>query len=111
MLVSTENFTHGENFKFRQHQILALFQHHKAGLTIEELVTRLDISRTAVNQHLVSLERDGLIKKSAQQKSTGLRPGWTYQITDEGINRLPKQGSWYCQLKANWADSLPRPGT
>ena len=68
MLVSTENFTHGENFKFRQHQVLALFQHHKAGLTIEELVTRLDISRTAVNQHLVSMERDGLIKNPPNRK-------------------------------------------
>ncbi len=55
-----------EKFESRQHQILALLQQHKAGLTIEDLVTRLDISRTAVNQHIVSLERDGLIKKAVQ---------------------------------------------
>ena len=51
-----------------------------------------------MNQHMVGLERDGLIRKAVQQKSTGGRPGWTYQITDEGINRLPKQYSWFSGL-------------
>ena len=54
-----------------------------------------------MNQHIVALERDGLIKKTVQQKSTGGRPGWTYQITDEGINRLPKQYSWFNELLLN----------
>ena len=45
-----------EKFESRQHQVLALLQQHKAGVTIEELVTRLDISRTAVNQHIASLD-------------------------------------------------------
>lgn len=87
-----------QQFESRQHQVLTLLQQHKSGLTIDDLVTRLEISRTAVNQHMVGLERDGLIKKSAQQKSTGGRPGWSYQITDEGINRLPKQYSWFSEL-------------
>lgn len=87
-----------EHFESRQHQVLALLQQQKSGLTIEDLVQQLEISRTAVNQHMVSLERDGSIKKSAQQKSTGGRPGWTYQITDEGINRLPKQYAWFSEL-------------
>ncbi len=87
-----------EQFESRQHQVLSLLQQQKSGLTIEDLVQQLEISRTAVNQHMVSLERDGSIKKSAQQKSTGGRPGWTYQITDEGINRLPKQYSWFSEL-------------
>jgi len=85
-------------FESRQDQILSLLQLHNPGLTIDALVTQLEISRTAVNQHVVSLERDGLIKKSVQQKSTGGRPGWGYQITDEGINRLPKQYSWFSEL-------------
>ncbi|MDH3835040.1 MAG: HTH domain-containing protein [Nitrosopumilus sp.] len=87
-----------EHFESRQHQVLALLQQHKGGLSIDDLVTQLEISRTAVNQHMVGLERDGLIKKAVQQKSTGGRPGWTYQITDEGINRLPKQYSWFSEL-------------
>ena len=90
-----------EQFENRQHQVLALLQQSQSGLTIEDLVTRLEISRTAVNQHMVALERDGLIKKSTQQKSTGGRPGWRYQITDEGINRLPKQYSWFSELLLN----------
>ncbi len=87
-----------EQFESRQHQVLTLLQQQKSGLTIEDLVQQLEISRTAVNQHMVSLERDGSIKRSTQQKSTGGRPGWTYQITDEGINRLPKQYSWFSEL-------------
>ena len=87
-----------QQFESRQEQVLAILQHHKAGLTIDDLVSLLEISRTAVNQHMVSLERDGMIKKGVQQKSTGGRPGWTYQITDEGINRLPKQYSWFSEL-------------
>ncbi len=82
----------------RQHQVLVLLQQHKGGLSIEALVTQLGISRTAVNQHMVGLERDGFIKKSVRQKSTGGRPGWTYEITNEGINRLPKQYSWFSEL-------------
>jgi len=85
-------------FESRQHQVLALLQQNKSGLTIDALVPRLKISRTAVNQHMLGLERDGLIIKSALQKSTGGRPGWSYQITDEGINRLPKQYSWFSEL-------------
>ena len=87
-----------QQFESRQEQVLSILQHHKAGLTIDDLVSLLEISRTAVNQHIVNLERDGMIKKGVQQKSTGGRPGWTYQITDEGINRLPKQYSWFSEL-------------
>jgi len=87
-----------EQLQTRQHQVLALLQQSKVGLTIDALIIHLGISRTAVNQHMVSLERDGFIKKSVQQKSTGGRPGWCYQITDEGINRLPKQYSWFSEL-------------
>jgi len=90
-----------EQFETRQHQILALLQQSQSGLTIDALVTNLEISRTAVNQHMVGLERDGLIKKSAKQKSTGGRPGWCYQISDEGINRLPKHYSWFFELLLN----------
>lgn len=87
-----------EQLQTRQQQVLALLQQHKIGLSIDDLVTQLKISRTAVHQHMVGLERDRLIKKAVQQKSTGGRPGWTYQITDEGINRLPKQYSWFSEL-------------
>ena len=87
-----------DQYESRQHQVLALLQQQKTGLTIEDLVQQLEISRTAVNQHMVSLERDGSIKKTVQQKSTGGRPGWTYQITDQGINQLPKQYSWFSEL-------------
>ena len=87
-----------EQFESRQDQVLALLQQYKTGLTIDDLVTRLAISRTAVNQHIVSLERDGLVRKATQQKSTGGRPGWAFTITNAGINLLPKQYSWFSEL-------------
>ena len=43
-----------QQFESRQHQLLALLQHHGSGLTIDALVTELEISRTAVNQHIVA---------------------------------------------------------
>ena len=62
------------------------------------LFTRLEISRTGVNQHRISREQDGLIKKTVQLTSTGEHLAWAHQITDEGINQLPKQYSWFSEL-------------
>jgi len=86
-----------EGFGARQRELLGLLQEHKTGLTIDDCVTQLGITRSAVNQHLLALERDGLVCKATLQK-TGGRPGWLYQITTEGINRLPKQYSWFSEL-------------
>ena len=84
-------------FGARQRELLTLLQRHKNGLTIDDCVKRLEITRSAVNQHFLALERDGLVGKASIQK-TGGRPGWIYQITSEGINRLPKQYSWFSAL-------------
>ncbi len=89
-----------DGFGARQREILALLQEQKDGLTIDDCVTQLGITRSAINQHLLALERDGLVCKAVLQK-TGGRPGWKYQITTEGINRLPKQYSWFSELLLN----------
>lgn len=86
-----------DGFGARQRELLTLLQEHKEGLTIDDCVTLLGITRSAVNQHMLALERDGFVCKTTLQK-TGGRPGWLYQITTEGINRLPKQYSWFSEI-------------
>ena len=81
----------------RQREILHLLKDHRDGLSIPRLEVSLGISRTAVNQHVTNLERDGLIAKGNAEK-TGGRPGYVYLITEKGIEQLPKQYSWFSEL-------------
>jgi predicted ArsR family transcriptional regulator len=81
----------------RQREILFLLKDHREGLSIPKLEESLGISRTAVNQHLINLERDGLVTKGSFAK-TGGRPGYVYLITGKGIDHLPKQYSWFSEL-------------
>jgi DeoR family suf operon transcriptional repressor len=80
-----------------QQAVLNQLLEHKAGRTLDELVGLVGLSRTAINQHLISLERDGCIQKAAPRK-TGGRPQHVYVLTEEGTNRFPKQYSWFSKL-------------
>ena len=84
----------------RKKEILFLLNGHKEGLSIPKIEQSLGISRTAVNQHLTNLERDGLVAKGETEK-TGGRPGYAYLITGKGIDLLPKQYSWFSELMVN----------
>lgn len=68
-----------------------------AGATLDDLVAAVGLSRTAVNQHLMVLERDGYIQKSVPRK-TGGRPQNVYVLTEAGTNLFPKQYSWFSKL-------------
>lgn len=81
----------------RQQQLLDLLLRNKGGMTVDELAAALDITRTAVNQHLAVLERDGYVGKADLQK-TGGRPGRLYTLTPSGIELFPKQYSWFSGL-------------
>jgi predicted ArsR family transcriptional regulator len=64
--------------------------HHKAeGLTIDALSDHLKISRNAVQQHITSLERDGLIE-AKQQRATGGRPSRAYTLSEKGYEAFPR---------------------
>src|ERR1700733_4678718 len=80
-----------------QQAVLDQLLEHKAGRTLDELVASIGLSRTAVNQHLIALERDGYVRKAASRK-TGGRPLHLYVLTEEGANRFPKQYSWFSKL-------------
>ena len=65
--------------------------HHKVeGLTLDELGTRLGITRTAVQQHVTALERDGFVA-AIGQRSTGGRPSRAYGLTEAGKEAFPRQ--------------------
>ncbi len=81
----------------RQEQILALLLNSVAGMSIDEMAARLQISRNAVKQHLVGLEKQQLVQEGALN-STGGRPARSYSLTEQGVNRFPKQYAWFCNL-------------
>jgi DeoR family transcriptional regulator, suf operon transcriptional repressor len=80
-----------------QQEVLSELLERKSGATLDELVTAVGLSRTAVNQHLVALEREGYVRKGAPRK-TGGRPQHIYVLTEEGTNLFPKQYSWFAKL-------------
>lgn len=81
----------------RQQQILQFLLEHKSGLSIEDLALRLEISRSATQQHLAVLERNQLIKAQGQNSTKG-RPARNYVLTDSGLNQFPKQYSWFSNV-------------
>ncbi|OAI21078.1 transcriptional regulator [Methylomonas lenta] len=81
----------------RQEQILTLLLNSAEGASIDEMATEMEISRTAVKQHLVGLEKQQLVQEAALN-ITGGRPARSYTLTEQGINRFPKQYAWFCNL-------------
>jgi DeoR family transcriptional regulator, suf operon transcriptional repressor len=80
-----------------QRDVLTQLLERRAGATLGELVASIGLSRTAVNQHLVALEREGYVRKAAPRK-TGGRPQHIYVLTEDGINLFPKKYSWFSKL-------------
>jgi DeoR family transcriptional regulator, suf operon transcriptional repressor len=81
----------------RQRQILELLLINKEGLYIDEIAKQLVISRTAVQQHIVTLEADGYLQMGELNKTAG-RPVRRYVLTEAGINSFPKQYAWFSEL-------------
>ncbi|GAB4361216.1 MAG: helix-turn-helix transcriptional regulator [Methylohalobius sp. ZOD2] len=84
-------------FGKRQQQLLELLLENKAGMTMENLARALDVSKSAVHQHLTALERDGYVAHKAFMK-TGGRPSQIYALTDRGMHLFPKQYAWFSEL-------------
>lgn len=86
-----------EVFGERQQRLLRLLLQHRDGLTIEELSTQLNVTRTAVKQHLQALEADSYVGRGALRRGGG-RPGRIFLITSRGIDLFPKQYSWFSSI-------------
>jgi len=74
----------------RQRTVLNLLLENKEGLTIDQMAASLGITRTAVREHVGSLERDRLVAPGAFALSTGGRPGRRYALTARGLAMFPK---------------------
>jgi predicted ArsR family transcriptional regulator len=57
--------------------------------TVNELAQELNLTDNAVRAHLVSLERDGLIRQSGIQRGTR-KPHFSYELTTEAEKLFPK---------------------
>lgn len=57
--------------------------------TVNELAKDLDLTDNAVRAHLLSLERDGLIRQSGIQRGTR-KPHFAYELTGEAEKLFPK---------------------
>jgi DeoR family transcriptional regulator, suf operon transcriptional repressor len=86
-----------EKIRPRQHQILKLLLENKAGLSIDEIATALNISRNAVQQHFTVLERNDYVQTGVFKKTAG-RPMRSFVLTEAGINSFPKQYAWFSEL-------------
>lgn len=81
-------------FGDRQRALLRLLLKNKDGLTTDALASALDISRPAVSQHLMALERDGYVQRGEFRKTSG-RPVQVYQLTETGHELFPRQYTWF----------------
>lgn len=57
--------------------------------TVNQLAEELELTDNAVRAHLLSLERDGLIKQSGLQRGTR-KPHFAYELTGEAEHLFPK---------------------
>jgi DeoR family transcriptional regulator, suf operon transcriptional repressor len=84
-------------FGNRQRELLEKLLFKKIGLTIDDLAKELSISRNAVQQHTLALEKGGYIEKG-KLTSTGGRPSQIYVLSEKGVDLFPKQYSWFSEL-------------
>ena len=57
--------------------------------TVDELAGKLELTDNAVRAHLLSLERDGLVRQSGLRRGPR-KPHFTYELTDEADALFPK---------------------
>jgi predicted ArsR family transcriptional regulator len=81
----------------RQKSLIQALKRSTQGMTVDELAAALKITRTAVNQHLSSLEENGFVTRGNSQTTRG-RPRQSYVLTEKGIDLFPKQYSWFSAL-------------
>lgn len=81
----------------RQRALLRLLLQDKGGMTVDELARSLEVTRTAVRQHLTALEREGLVALGSSRPSGG-RPNRLYRLTAKGLELFPRQYAWLAQL-------------
>jgi predicted ArsR family transcriptional regulator len=80
---------HSRFFGSTRGRLVALLR--RTGRTVEELAQALDLTDNAVRAHLISLERDGLVRQAGVRRSGGIgKPAYTYALTEEAEALFPK---------------------
>jgi DeoR family suf operon transcriptional repressor len=74
----------------RRELMRMLLENKETGLTVDELGRRLGITRSGAQQHLVALERDGLVTQ-VDRRSTGGRPSRAYGLSERGYEQFPRK--------------------
>src|SRR5215211_7979159 len=86
-------------------QVTALLRH--GDRTVEELATALGLTDNAVRAHLVTLERDGLVRQSGLRRGTS-KPAYAYALTPAAERLFPKAyGTLFRLLLDVLAERLP----
>lgn len=71
-------------------RILGLLLRSDEPMSVQGLAAHLSISRNAVHQHIMALEREGLIERNAALRTKG-RPSGAYRLSDAGNATFPRQ--------------------
>ena len=74
----------------------------KGLVTADELSQALKITSMGVRRHLITLERDGLIKYKTEQRGMG-RPSYVYALTELGDELFPRT---YSQFVNSFLDAI-----
>lgn len=77
-------------------QILTLLK-RTGSVTVDEAAGALAVASMTARQHLVGMERDGLIRAEKVRRSTG-RPHFLYSLTPKGEEMFPRRYDLLAQL-------------
>jgi predicted ArsR family transcriptional regulator len=85
-------------------QLLALLK-RTGGITVEEAAGALSVASMTARQHLVGMERDGLVEVQRVRRSTG-RPHYLYTLTPKGEEMFPRRYDLLAQIFLDEAANL-----
>ena len=71
-------------------RILELLLKSEEPLSVQALSAALSISRNAAHQHVMAMEREGLIERGSAIRTKG-RPSQGYRLSDAGKSTFPRQ--------------------
>ena len=85
-------------------QLLTLLK-RTGSVTVDEAAGALAVASMTARQHLVTLERDGLIRAEKVRRSTG-RPHYLYKLTSKGEETFPSRYDLLAQVLLDEVSSL-----
>ncbi|MGZ3743438.1 MAG: helix-turn-helix transcriptional regulator [Pseudobdellovibrionaceae bacterium] len=80
-----------------QQLILKYLLNHPEGATLEELASHIELTKTAVKEHILKIENLGYLTFIDTKGSVG-RPRRRYLLSSEGHDVFPKQYSWLSNI-------------